>query len=265
MKIFISADIEGVAGITHSDEASKSKPEYQEHRIAMTREVVAACEGAFSAGAKEIVIKDAHGSGRNLIIEEMPSRTRLVRGWSGHPFRMMQELDETFDAAMMVGYHAKAGDDSNPLAHTFTGRLYALEINGERASEFLVNTYTAATVDVPVVFVSGDEGICGEVRSFNENIVTTPVSKGMGSSSVSLAPVDARNRIRSGVEDALEANFDRCRVTLPDHFDVALTFRNHADAYRASFYPGMTQEDARTVRFESTEFDDVMRMLLFAK
>jgi D-amino peptidase len=265
MKVFISADIEGVAGITHSDEASKSKSEYQEHRAAMTREVVAACEGAFAAGAKEIVIKDAHGSGRNLLIEEMPSRTRLVRGWSGHPFRMMQELDKTFDAAMMVGYHAKAGDGSNPLAHTFTGRLHTLEINGLRASEFLVNTYTAATVEVPVVFVSGDTGICDEVKSFHEKIVTAPVSKGMGASSISLAPVDARARIRSGVEDALEADIRGCSVTLPDHFDVALTFRNHADAYRASFYPGMTQEDARRVRFESPDFDAVMRMLLFTK
>src|SRR3546814_34479 len=131
MKIYISADIEGVAGITNWNEAEKNHPDYPEFRERMTEEVVAACEGAIAAGATEILIKDAHGSGRNILAERLPACARLVRGWSGHPLAMVQELDESFDAAMFVGYHSKAGTEANPLDHTLTLRVAKLSINGQ--------------------------------------------------------------------------------------------------------------------------------------
>ena len=98
MKIYISADIEGTTGITDWEEAGKGHPTYQEFRERMTEEVVAACEGAIEAGAKEILIKDAHDSGRNIIAGRLPDCAKLIRGWSGHPFSMVQELDESFAA-----------------------------------------------------------------------------------------------------------------------------------------------------------------------
>ncbi len=116
MKVYISADIEGTAGITNWEEAEKPHATYQEFRERMTDEVVAACEGAIEVGAKEILVKDAHDSGRNIIAARLPDCARLIRGWSGHPFSMVQELDESFDALLFVGYHAKAGSDENPLA-----------------------------------------------------------------------------------------------------------------------------------------------------
>src|SRR4029079_18577351 len=111
MKVYISADIEGTSGITNWEQDDKTHPTYQEFRERMTDEVVAACEGAIEAGAKEIVIKDAHGSGRNIIAARLPDCAKLIRGWSGHPFCMVQELDQSFDALLFVGYHAKAGSD----------------------------------------------------------------------------------------------------------------------------------------------------------
>ena len=87
MKVYISADIEGVAGITHWDETAKSKSEYQEFREQMTQEVIAACQGAFHAGATEVLINDAHHTGRNILISQLPEKARLIRGWSFHPFR----------------------------------------------------------------------------------------------------------------------------------------------------------------------------------
>lgn len=92
MKVYISVDIEGVAGITHWDEAEKAHPDYPEFREQMTREAVAAIEGAQAAGAKEIWINDAHDSGRNLITSMLPADMHLIRSWAGHPLCMVQEL-----------------------------------------------------------------------------------------------------------------------------------------------------------------------------
>jgi D-amino peptidase len=156
MKVYISADIEGVAGITNWEEARKEHPTYPEFREEMTAEVVAACEGAIAAGASEILIKDAHGSGRNIIAQRLPDCARLIRGWSGHPLCMVQELDESFDALMFLGYHSKAGSDGNPLAHTLSLKVSRLAINGETASELFMHSLAAAMFKVPVVFVSGD-------------------------------------------------------------------------------------------------------------
>ena len=105
MKVYISADIEGVCGSTHWDEADNNKKDYTEFQKQMTAEVAAACKGAMAAGAKEIVVQDAHGTGRNITAKDLPDSVKLIRGWSGSPYAMVQELDNTFDALMFIGYH----------------------------------------------------------------------------------------------------------------------------------------------------------------
>lgn len=153
MKVYLSVDIEGTAGITNWDEADKAHADYSAHREQMTREALAACDGAVAAGATEIWIKDAHDTGRNILQADLPECARLIREWSGHPFCMVQELDESFDAALLVGYHSMAGDEGNPLAHTLTGRVMRMRLDGVPASEFLLAAYATASVGVPVVFV----------------------------------------------------------------------------------------------------------------
>ena len=105
MKAYLSVDIEGVAGIAHWDEAFKREPDYAEFQDRMTQEAVAACEGALAAGATEIWVKDAHGSGRNIAQEALPVEATLIRGWSNHPLGMVQELDDTFDVHTEVRLH----------------------------------------------------------------------------------------------------------------------------------------------------------------
>ena len=146
MKVFISVDIEGCAGITHWDEATKTHADYAEFREQMTREAVAAIEGAQIAGATDILVKDAHSSGRNLITSMLPENVRLVRSWAGHPLCMVQELDESFDAVMMIGYHSAAGSEGNSLAHTLSLDASEIRINGNRASEFIIHAYAASRV-----------------------------------------------------------------------------------------------------------------------
>lgn len=263
MKIYISADIEGICGISHWDEAGKHKAEYQEFRQQMTREVLAACEGAIEAGAKEILIKDAHGSGRNIIATDLPRCARLIRGWSGHPLSMLQELDDSFDAVMMIGYHSRAGAETNPLAHTLSLQDAYIKINERFASEFLLHTYAAAMFDVPVIFVSGDQGICQEIAEFNQHIRTVAVSQGIGASTISIAPQRALQEIQEGVFKALDRDFSGCRITLPEQFAVEIKYRDPVAAYRYSFYPGAEHVGEQTVRFATAEYFEVLRALKF--
>jgi D-amino peptidase len=263
MKIYISADIEGVAGITNWDEARKDHPSYPEFREEMTNEVVAACEGAIAAGATEILIKDAHGTGRNIIAARLPECARIIRGWSGHPLCMVQELDESFDAVLLLGYHSKAGSEGNPLAHTLTLKIAQIALNGEIASEFLLHSFAAALHGVPVVFVSGDKGICADAKQLNANIRTVSVSEGIGPSTVSLAPALATRSIRENVKAALEGKRGACRIQLPERFTLEIAYNNPVDAYRASWYPGMQHPAPQKVRFETTAYFEVLRAIRF--
>ncbi len=263
MKIFISADIEGITGVTHWDEADRLKPDYSEFREQMTAEVSATCEGALLAGATEIWVKDAHASGRNLIAARLPKQTHLIRGWSGHPFSMVQELDEGFDAMLMVGYHSRAGSGANPLAHTISGNIAALKINGNYASELLMHAYTAAYVKVPLVFVSGDQGICKDAALLIPPISTVAVKRGVGNASINIHPHLAVDRIIERVQTALQNDVPTCLLPLPEQFAVQITYRDHAMAHRASFFPGAVLEQPHTIGFESDDYFEVLRLFAF--
>lgn len=264
MKVFISADIEGITGVTHWDETDLGKADSASACEQMTAEVAAACEGALEAGASEILIKDAHDSGRNIIASKLPREARLIRGWAPHPLMMMQELDETFRAAAMIGYHSRAGMNTSPLAHTMTGDFVRVTINDRDASEFLLNTYTAAMLKVPVVFVSGDKGLCEEVARLNPVIGTVAVKEGIGNSTVNIHPELAIAQIKDGMSKALKSDLSKCQVVLPDHFSMDIQYKNHSKAYTYSFYPGAKLKDPVTVHYEHTDYFEVLRFIFFA-
>ena len=263
MKIYISADIEGVTGTTHWDETDRKNLDFKEFQEQMTAEVVASCEGALEAGASEIWVKDAHDTARNIIASKLPREVKLVRGWSGHPFFMVQDLDETFHAVVLIGYHSPAGSDANPLAHTGSRSLAQVKINDRYASELLLKAYTAALVRVPIVFVSGDDGICKEAELLNPNILTVAVKQGVGNSTVNIHPHLAVETIRESVHMALEADVSGCRIQMPEFFSVEITYKDHADAYRAAFFPGTSLKAPHKIQFETKDYFEVMRLLLF--
>jgi len=263
LKIYITADIEGVTGAAHWDETDHKNADYAAFREQMTAEVAAACEGALNAGATEVWVRDAHWSARNVIPAKLPREVRLVREWSGHPFGMVQELDETFHAALAIGYHARAGSDGSPLAHTMTGNVIYLKINDQYASEFMVAAYTAGLVGVPVVFLSGDAAICQEAQALIPGLSTVAVKHGVGNATVNIHPHLAVERIRAGVEAALKADVSKCRVPRPDHFSVEMRYRNHADAYHAGFFPGVRATGSHTVQFEADDYFEVLRFFAF--
>lgn len=254
MKLYLSVDIEGICGISHWDEATPGKIGYPELQTRMTAHVAAACEGAVAAGTTEILVKDAHGPARNIEPDRLPPCARLIRGWSGHPLMMVQELDETFDALGMVGYHARAGSGANPLAHTMSsGSIALLSINGQPVSEFHIHAWAGAMVGVPTVFVSGDEAICADAAELVPAITAVPVLRGVGESTISLHPDVAEGRIRKGMQDAMGGDWDACHPEIPEELVLEIRYHKPARAYAKSFYPGAQLVGDRTVVLETTE------------
>ncbi len=264
MKIYISADIEGIAGIAHLSETDKTQADYAEFRTRLTRHVSAACQAAVEAGAHEILVNDAHDTGRNIVHDDLPHCARLLRGWSEHPLMMVQELDESFDAVAMLGYHAKAGSGANPLSHTLSSaQIDEMRINGRRVAEFHLYAFAAASLGVPVVFLSGDEEICRDALEANENIVTVPTLEGIGASVIGRHPAIVEDEIRAGMNRALHGELEACRLTLPDRFMLELRYKSAGAAYKASFFPGAEQIDTRLLRFETGEYFELLRAVTF--
>ena len=263
MKVYISADMEGIAATAVWDEVDRKHKDYPAFSKQMTAEVVAACEGALAGGATEVLVKDAHASGRNITAGELPKEAKLIRGWSGHPYSMMQELDESFDYVLMIGYHSWAGSGDNPLSHTMTGKAAEITVNGIKASEFLLNTYTAAMHKVPVVFLSGDEALCKHAEKLISGIHTVGVKKGVGDSVITMQPEKAVEDIRLKVAEAVPGDSSECLIDLPEHFDLMIRFNKAKDAYKAPFYQDMSLEDEQIVRFKTADWMEVLKMIQF--
>lgn len=263
MKVYISVDIEGVAGITHWDEAEKTKEGYAEYREQMTAEAVAACEGALAAGADEVVVKDAHWTARNIFPERLPEPARLIRGWSGHPACMVQDIDESFHALAMVGYHSAASAGGNPLAHTITDKVHRMLINGVETSEFILHRNTAALSGVPTVFISGDTLLCHTARDISPGIHTVATKEAAGASTTSIHPALAARRISEGVEAAIGDAGARTLADLSGPFELEIWYRDNEDAYKAAHYPGARLAAPHCAAFKTGDFFEIMRMLNF--
>lgn len=264
MRIYLSADIEGTCGIvdrleTHRKEAADYNPFARQ----MTLEVGAACRGALAAGAEEILVKDAHGSARNLDHSQLPRQAKLLRGWTGDPLEMMSGLDRgAFDAVFFTGYHAGAGCGGNPISHTMNGSNEWVTINGVRASEFLINAYTAGYYGVPVAFLSGDGDLCRFARTLIPEITAVAVNEGRGGGVTAIHPELAIERICAGAEQAAR-RAAQCQVPMPERFETAIRFRRHQDAYARHFYPGARLEDEKNVCFSSGDWYEVLRFFHF--
>ena len=264
MKIYISADIEGVCGSTHWDECNLEKPDYTEFKKQMTAEVAAACNGAIAAGAKEILVQDAHASARNIIAKELPDGVKLLRGWSGSPKAMVQELDDTYDALMFIGYHSQAGSSGNPLSHTMRGSYVDyIKINEHYASEFLLHGIFAATLGVPTVLLTGDFDLCYDAKEINEYITTVTVKEGIGNSTINIHPKTAIEKIWQGAESSLEGDLHKCLLPTYDEYNIELRFKKHQQAYDASFFPGCKMIDPQVISFKTKEYFEVLRLMHF--
>jgi D-amino peptidase len=263
MKVFISADIEGVNSICSWDETEASHPRYLEFKKQMTEEVKNACIGAHNAGATEILVKDAHDSAMNLSIGDLPEYVKLHRGWEGNICSMMAGLDDTFDAAVFIGYHSPSRSNGNPLSHTMNTQIHHVKINGVIASEFDINSLYASYLNVPIAFLSGDLNLTKLVKATNENIEVVSTKEGHYGAVISRHPSITNQEILSTVEKSLKKDLQGNLVEMPKVFNVEIQYRTHQAAYRASFFPGCTLQGSDRVTFTSTNYYDVLVMFKF--
>ncbi len=263
MKLYISADIEGVTGVTTWSETEKTNSDYVDFKIQMNKEVKAACDAAVNFGVKEILVKDGHDTATNLDHSLLPEEAILHRGWQEDPMCMMSSLDSSFDGVLFIGYHSRGGSVQNPISHTLMPYIESIKINGIFASEFLINAYTAALYNVPVLFLSGDKGLCEEVNSINPNILTLAVKEGIGGATINMHPNKAIRDIENLVYKALNSDFNLCKIELPKTFNVEISYKDFKKAYRNSFYKGAKLMNERTICFNTEEYYEVLRFLHF--
>ncbi|MGF6232753.1 D-aminopeptidase [Inquilinus ginsengisoli] len=202
MRLYISADIEGIVGVVTRDHTSPEGFEYDRARDWMTDTVVAACEAAQEAGATGIVISDSHGNGESLKIDKLPESVQLVRSWP-RPLTMMQGIEVgEFAGALLIGYHAGGSNPSGVLAHTLSGGSFQeVRVNGQVLNEAGLNAAIAGHYGVPVIYASGDDVATAEIRDILGDIETTTVKWAYGTRSArTLMPAAAHAAVRAGGE-----------------------------------------------------------------
>ena len=278
MKVLISADMEGTAGVSHwvqvtPAEGTSARPtssvEYERARLRMTKEVNAAADGAFAAGADGVVVADAHGGKRNLIPDELDPRLRFVSG-SDTELGMMQAIDEDgIEAVFFTGYHAKAGTRGGPLAHTSTGWVHDVRVDGVSMGEYGMNAIIAGHFGVPVALVAGDDLAVEQTRALlGERVVGAVTKCGYSlSSGQHVSPEVARQRIRAGAIEALGRLDELAPYVMPDGATVEIDLDHQSRVDSCGYLPGVERVGERTLAIHPRngyEFGKFWRAILAA-
>ena len=265
LKVLISVDMEGVAGVVSADQLLPGAFEYERFRRFMTAEAVAAVEGAKQAGATDIVVTDAHGNEQNLLVEMFPEDVRIVRG-SPRSLGMMGGLDSTFDAVMFVGYHASTTNSSGVRAHTFSSaRFTRVTINGEPVTEGAWNAAIAGHFGVPVVFVAGDDAAVAEVRKTLGNIEAVETKHTLGfHSAETMVPEASQKLIRQKASAALNGLKQRTPYRAAQPVTVSISFKSITPVEAASYLRQVfTRTDSHTLRFTAKDMVEASEILQF--
>lgn len=205
MKLFISADIEGIGGVATWEQAATGRPEHKRARQWMTDEVNVAIEGALAGGATEALVCDAHGAATNLLWEELHPKARLVTGW-GTELDMMLGLDESFGTAFLIGYHPGASALRGVLAHCFTRRILDCRLNDLPCNEAVINALQAGSLGVAISLVTGQAELEEEIRPSLPDCGFVATKRGLFWQSAILDPrEDVHRRIRGAARDAAAA------------------------------------------------------------
>lgn len=264
LKVHISVDMEGVAGVVTGDQIGPGGFEYGRFREFMTDEALAAVAAAKEAGATEIVVADSHGNGENLLVERFPADVRIVRSWP-RPLEMMGGIDRTFDAAVFIGYHASTTNPTGVRAHTFSSAtLTKVTLNGVEMSEGAWNAAIAGHFDVPIVMVSGDDAAVAEIRKVVGPIegVETKTSLGFHSA-ITRTPA----AVRAQIGPAVTAGLAR-RATLKPYkpqgpLVVDVTFKHYLPAEVLAYLPMFERSSAHSVRFRPKDMAEAAAVMQF--
>lgn len=262
MRVYISVDMEGVAGVVHEDQTDPVDPrhagEYNRLRRLMTAEANAAIEGALAAGAQHVLVNDSHWLMMNLLAEELhPAAELLSGGTKGRS--MVEGIELGFDAALFVGYHARAGVGHAVIDHTYTDAVHEARLNGRPVGELAINAALAGMFDVPVALVSGDQALATEARELLGPAVETVIVKhAVGRYAArSVAPSVACRLIREGTVAALGRAHTPFRLPPPIRLEVDFARSQMADM--AELVPGSVRTAGRTVAYAHDDYREVFR------
>ena len=257
MKIYISVDMEGIAGVAAAKQVQPDQKEYERFRRLMTQEANAAVEGALAGGAREVVVSDGHGPMTNILVEELHQDARLLSG-SNRLLCQMEGIDQTFAAVFFIGYHQREGGGDGILNHTLLGRIVQeVRLNGEPADEAAINGGLAGVFGVPVALVSGDTAVCAEAERRLRGVLVAPVKEGLDRyAGLSVTPQKAqaliRERAREAVAVVRAGRMNPYRVELPVTFEV--DFKRTAPGRMATLFPGVERRGPRTIAITDNDY-----------
>lgn len=253
MRVLISADAEGVTGITSTDELLYGRPHFSFMRDMMTEDVNAAVAGAFAGGATEVVVNDSHWTMTNVLIERLDPRAYLIKGHQKH--LCMVEGVQDADAVFFLGYHCRTGDSDGVGNETILGReIVEIRLNGQPVGESEINAAVCGHFGVPVVFASGDDLYERELRQSLPKVEFGLTKYALGRwTARCLAPERSRQNIQCAAQRAVERakldEFEPFRIDGP--MSLAVTFSSTAEAQVASLLPGAVRLTPRTVSYEA--------------
>ena len=254
LNVFISVDMEGLAGVVTASDVNATGPDYAHFRDIMAGETNAAVAAAFAAGATSVVVRDSHGTKQNLRPSDVDARARLLRGQGTGPKNMMEGIDETFQAVVFIGYHAKAGTPNAILEHTSNGNVVDMAINGVSLPEGGYNALVAGLYKVPVVFAAGDRALTEQLTTLLGPIETVAVKEEIGGdASLGMSPQQAKDAIARGVRRGIERRAEMKPYTLASPYTMTLKVRQERPLYKGAERTGVGES-----RFSSPNLLEVL-------
>lgn len=249
MKVFVAVDMEGIAGLVQWDEA-----QVELQRRLMTEEVNAAARGAFAGGATEVFAGESHGGMRNLLPELLDPRLGYLSG-QPKPMNHMAGVNGSFDLAIFLGYHSRAGTLHGVMAHTFAGSIFSLSFNGIEVGEIGTDAALCGYHGVPVGLVAGDRAACNEALALLGDVNTVAVKEGVSRSAARCLPLArARELIEAAATDAVKRAADFKPFTFDGPVVAQVTFIDPSYADSAEYLDFVTRVDGRTISFEGADY-----------
>jgi D-amino peptidase len=264
LKIYISADMEGVAGAVTGDQLSPGGFEYESFRGFMTAEVNAAIDAARAAGATEILVSDSHGNGQNLLIDEMPNDVMIVRSWP-RDLSMMEGIDDTFDGVIFIGYHASTSNSRGVRAHTMSSaNVTELRLNGKTMSEGSMNAAIAGHFGVPVIMISGDDVAVAETQVIVGDMEGAVVKWAKGfHSAQTMTPEAAREVIRTRAASAVSRVDEFEPYVLETPIELELSLKHYQPVELLAYLKNVERIDSHTIRYMADDIVDATKFLTF--
>jgi D-amino peptidase len=264
LKIYISADMEGVVGSVTGEQLGPGGFEYQRFREFMTAEVNAAIDAARAAGAIEFVVSDSHGNGQNLLIDKLPDDVTVIRSWP-RELSMMAGIDETFDGVIFLGYHASTSNMRGVRAHTMSSaNITGLRLNGITMTEGSMNAAIAGHFGVPIIMVSGDDAAVAENQVIIGDIEGAVVKWAKGfHSAETLTPEAAYEVIRTRTMSAINRVSDFQPYVLDTPIELELTLKNYTPVELLGYLPNVERVNSHTIRFVGKDIIEVSNFLTF--